>query len=340
MSQNRYTDWTVRTLIKLKRKGQVVVNNPAQRGPAWKRDIKKRSLFINSVIIDSPVPPIYANKVCGIYDVIDGQQRLMTICDYVSNDFALSADTPNVLLESGETYVIANKRFDDLPEELQNRIKEFSLTVQYRENSSQDEIRDAMFRLNNGKPFSVKELSRVKSNCLELIQEIAKHELLQTALSADAKNRYTHEEYVVKTWMAFYEPNPSFESKDTRALLERVVITPEQVVDISASYNRILEAYKHIHAKGKDCKTVCATMIRGIHLIALAVMAKQSIEDDIPTESFAECVKKFYSGTNGISVDAKYNEASGQGFKESAYIKARHRAILRHYKRYVNSQSQ
>ncbi|MER8814517.1 MULTISPECIES: DUF262 domain-containing protein [unclassified Mesorhizobium] len=60
-----------------------------QRRSRW--DDKKKSLLIESLLLNIPVPPIflYENELAR-YEVMDGQQRLNAIHSFLENDFALS----------------------------------------------------------------------------------------------------------------------------------------------------------------------------------------------------------------------------------------------------------
>ncbi|MCT1804022.1 DUF262 domain-containing protein [Kocuria carniphila] len=59
-----------------------------QRRLRW--DIRKRSLLIESFLLNIPVPPIFLfEEDYNTFEVIDGRQRLDTIRSFLANDFAL-----------------------------------------------------------------------------------------------------------------------------------------------------------------------------------------------------------------------------------------------------------
>lgn len=59
-----------------------------QRRLRW--DIRKRSLLIESFLLNIPVPPIFLfEEDYNVFEVIDGRQRLDTIRSFLANDFAL-----------------------------------------------------------------------------------------------------------------------------------------------------------------------------------------------------------------------------------------------------------
>jgi hypothetical protein len=70
-------------------KGLIDTSPPYQRRLRWHR--KKKALLIESFLLNIPVPSIYLfERDYNEYEVIDGRQRLETIHDFLSNDFALS----------------------------------------------------------------------------------------------------------------------------------------------------------------------------------------------------------------------------------------------------------
>lgn len=89
-----------------------------QRRLRWTN--KKRSLLIESFLLNIPVPPVFLfEHDYNEYEVIDGRQRIETIRAFLSNDFALSS------LEYWPE--LNGKRFNDLPLVLQKGLLRRSL---------------------------------------------------------------------------------------------------------------------------------------------------------------------------------------------------------------------
>ncbi len=60
-----------------------------QRRLRW--DVKKKSLLIESLLMNIPIPPIFLyEQELNRYEVMDGQQRLSAILDFYSNDLELT----------------------------------------------------------------------------------------------------------------------------------------------------------------------------------------------------------------------------------------------------------
>lgn len=61
-----------------------------QRRNRW--DKKKKSLLIESLLLNVPIPPIFLfEKDYNSYEVMDGRQRLKSITDFLEDDFALTS---------------------------------------------------------------------------------------------------------------------------------------------------------------------------------------------------------------------------------------------------------
>jgi hypothetical protein len=81
-----------------------------QRRGRWDR--KKRSLLIESFLLNVPIPPLFLfENDYNQYEVMDGRQRLETIANYLENDFPLTG------LEFWPE--LQGKRFRDLPSTIQ-----------------------------------------------------------------------------------------------------------------------------------------------------------------------------------------------------------------------------
>ena len=69
-------------------RGQVILNPDFQRNLVWKP--KQKSKFIESILMNLPIPPIYLKKESGgKYIVVDGLQRTTALMEFVNNDYAL-----------------------------------------------------------------------------------------------------------------------------------------------------------------------------------------------------------------------------------------------------------
>lgn len=119
-----------------------------QRRQVW--DKKTRSLFIESLLMNVPVPPVFLFEwEYGRYEVIDGQQRLSAITDFFANEYKLTG------LDLWKS--LNGRQYSELPPMLQRGLerRRISAVVLLAENlsspSRQYDIRRLMFeRLNTG----------------------------------------------------------------------------------------------------------------------------------------------------------------------------------------------
>lgn len=78
-------DWTTETIIRQIEKGNILLDPDFQRRDAW--TLKKKSQFIESLILGLPIPQIVLAEVKekkGKYIVLDGKQRLLSLKQFSS----------------------------------------------------------------------------------------------------------------------------------------------------------------------------------------------------------------------------------------------------------------
>ena len=142
-------DFTLHTLRQsLKDPLYINLSPTYQRRTRWDR--KRRSLLIESFLMNIPVPPIflYENQY-NQYEAMDGRQRLETIRDFLDNAFPLSG------LEFFPE--LKGKRFNDLNPTLQRGLLRRSITAivllaeTTRPENPEHDVRMILFRrLNTG----------------------------------------------------------------------------------------------------------------------------------------------------------------------------------------------
>ena len=91
-----------------------------QRRITWNN--KKRSKLIESFIMNIPVPPVFLYETeFGVYQVMDGLQRISTIMDFFDNKFSLEG-----LVEWSE---LNGRFYKDLPQKVKEGIERRQLSV-------------------------------------------------------------------------------------------------------------------------------------------------------------------------------------------------------------------
>lgn len=135
---------SVKYMLELMEQNLIELNPGYQRRRVWK-DNKRKSLLIESLMLRIPIPAFYFyENEDGQYQVIDGQQRLTTIKEFVNGEFRLSG-----LEYLGKEY---NKRkFKDLDTKYIQRIYRTQIAVNILDaRSPKNVIYDIFRRVNTG----------------------------------------------------------------------------------------------------------------------------------------------------------------------------------------------
>jgi len=125
-----------------------------QRNPIW--SIGQKCFLIDSLISQCPIPQVYINVISEgtspnrrtVYDVVDGQQRLRAILEFMRDDYKLISTTAKSYPVSDAYKPHIGKKYSDLPPHLQDLIWNYPLAVQELRGWDDEEIRALFRRLN------------------------------------------------------------------------------------------------------------------------------------------------------------------------------------------------
>ncbi len=115
-----------------------------QRGEVW--TLNKKKLLIDSILREWYVPPIHTVALgIGKSEVLDGQQRLTAITDFLDNQFAVDG-----YIEPKDEDIIAlhGKKFKNLPVDVKKKIERFGITIYEITEYNQGEPNELFYRLN------------------------------------------------------------------------------------------------------------------------------------------------------------------------------------------------
>jgi hypothetical protein len=134
-SINDFREW--------KERGELILSPKFQRRRVWSE--KAKSYLIDTILRGLPIPPIFIREKIDlstkktVREVIDGQQRLATILDYLNDGLKISKIHNE---EYGGLY------FSQLPEDIQNEILKYNLSVNIVLTSEDKEVLGIFARLN------------------------------------------------------------------------------------------------------------------------------------------------------------------------------------------------
>ena len=121
-----------------------------QRSYIREGDEKFRVRLVESVLCECPIPSLYLCETGDAnYDVLDGQQRIRTLISFMNNDFPIrKKHLDPAKWNDGSLTAVHNMKFQDLPEELQNRFEDYQLKCDIFTESEEWRARDIYTRIN------------------------------------------------------------------------------------------------------------------------------------------------------------------------------------------------
>ncbi len=339
--------WTCKQIVKMIDKNTINFDNVVQRSFVWER--QRMSELIWSIIMGYPIPPIYAergdsdNDKVKIYDVMDGQQRNTSIYKYMKDEFALTELKPIPYLdENGNecSIDISGKKFSELEEELQDIIKDATITVKYYDNLDQSQKAEMFRRLNNGKPLSTKSRTLASAKNIGGLLDIGSHKLFDEMLTEKARANKNHAVIVVKAWamMTKNVEDISFASKDFNPMIEKAEISEEEKQNLANMFDFIVNVHEEL-IDNKE-KSVAKKLYTETHFVSLIPYIKKAMENNISEAMVAEWLINFFKTENDTDVYAKYSEACSNAIARNASIVARHEALGESYEEFFKENSE
>lgn len=177
-------DKGVEDLVKMIERGDVILNPEYQRNYVW--DNKKASTLIESILLNIPIPVIYASEEEDIkWNIVDGLQRLYSLVRFYKNNFKLRG--LSILSE------LNGKKYSELPDKAKRLLNNGNLRVILIFNDSHPEIKYDIFqRLNTG---SVKLNEQELRNCIfrgslnNTLKEMVQNKKFQEILGLTAPHK-------------------------------------------------------------------------------------------------------------------------------------------------------
>ena len=317
--------WSVNSFKKRFEKGEINFDNPIQRGIVWNKVMS--SLYIHSLLYDVLVyqkPFLVSKKENGV-DILDGKQRGTSLIKFINNEFALTGlqKEPSIILR-GEPYNINGKYFKQLDEDLQMKILDFQIDMAILENAPVES--EALFfdRSNGGKAMAKIDLARSKNRSIEVVKEIAQHEIFKAMFSDKQLIKLPQDEIVVKTWQALNETDPDYSSKHFNDLMEELEITDENKQQIMSVYDKVFEAYKNVLIKDKEVSNM---IMKKTHFLTYVAFVEQFESVD----KLAEWLILFYG-----NMPTEYAEASKQQTTSNKNTTTRINIVKESVKKFLN----
>ncbi|HEY2335477.1 MAG TPA: DUF262 domain-containing protein [Solirubrobacterales bacterium] len=143
MQERRTTTKDVALLRQLYDDGQLELASEFQRNSVWPRPAK--AYLIDTILANRPIPQLFIQRYTSAqtgrpnYRVIDGQQRLRAVFEYLDDRFPLGK-------VSGKK--LEKRKFSDLPQALKDRVRDYDFVVDELSGYSDRDVRDLFVRMN------------------------------------------------------------------------------------------------------------------------------------------------------------------------------------------------
>lgn len=277
--------FSVYEYLRQMKKGRIVINPEFQRNQVWTSVQKSR--FIESVILNFPLPPIYLNQDKeGRYIVIDGLQRTTALHEFFEDVFSLNS------LEALPAY--NGKKFTDLSEALQSKLENKKMTIfSLKPSTPMVVIYDLFKRINTGGT----QLNRQEiRNCIfigkstRLLKELASLECFKKATDFGVSPRRMKDREVVLRYIAFRWGN--FKERyegDMSKFLESMMtdinkMSDTQLKEIENDFVRVMQWAFRLW--GDICFRVPTEKTRGV--VNMAILESVCLFLSLSSESYLQ----------------------------------------------------
>ena len=185
---------TVKTFTERYEKEKLNFDFTIQRdGGQWNSE--QQGLLVHSILVGMIVPALYfikeENDNGEVWTVIDGKQRLSTLMAFYNNEFKLSKDIDDIIIND-KTYIIAGLKYCQLPEILKERFAMYPFDVVYLRDYTDEEIEEQFYRLNNGSVFTKQQKAVVQlgTELANKINEIERHPFWERVNISKAQKKH------------------------------------------------------------------------------------------------------------------------------------------------------
>jgi len=219
------------------RKSKIDPKPPYQRGAVW--SLERKQLLIDSLLRGYDIPKIYLRMLSTNdkyeSEVVDGQQRLRTIWEFLDSTFPLGRES----VDFDNMDNLDGKYFKDLSSDQQDLILSFSLTISEIRDATDIEVRELFLRLQEGASLTPPE----KRN----------------AMIGDMRN-FIHEISQMSIFLKTSTPNTRFQHADYAAHITAIELANGPCDVKAAELKRMYETNQNFELDGVKAKKIKRTL--------------------------------------------------------------------------------
>jgi hypothetical protein len=311
---NRIENFTVADLAELY--PRIETNPEYQRnGGIW--NVDRQRLLIDSIIRGYDIPKIYFRKYAPMlelygrtirYSIIDGQQRVRTIMEFLNDGFSLDPETD--LVSSNDGLSLGGKRFSqlyDFETSIARQIQKFRLDVVTIETDDTEVIEDMFLRLNEASPLNAAEKRNAFGGPMPIAsRKVAEHPFFLTSLKY-GNARYRH--YDMATKFIYFEYRKGV-ADTKKAYLDRFVRkSSEWIDDLSPLVHQVEIVLTAMHeAFLKEDPLLNSVGMSSVYYLVF----REAVEQDWLAEITREKLNEFEAKRTKNRNDARNDEDAGE----------------------------
>jgi hypothetical protein len=221
------------------------LNPEYQRESVW--TLSQKQLLIDSLLVDIDIPKLYfreINRQTYEYEVVDGQQRLRAIFDFLRDAFPMPEDADDV-----DGHEVKTRTFSQLHTDVQMKLRNAVLDVVILNAAyTRDDVEETFLRLQNGTPLNAAEKRRALSgNMRGVVEKLSKHPVF--ALCAFGNKRFAYEDVAAKVLHLMLAGTITdirpVSIKKTYEVNRNITAQHPAVVKVNKAFNFLVRAFKH-----------------------------------------------------------------------------------------------
>ena len=226
------------------RKERIKIPPEQREGKIW--SLEQKQLLIDSIYNGFDIPKIYFREDYtnpAIWYLIDGQQRVGSIIEFLKNKFSLSTGVSTIPERMWD------RKFSQLNLEDRQKVNSFTLDAVLFSAEDETEEEDMFLRLNNGTPLNAAEKRNAITGAFrDSVKSLATHSFFKQKVNFPSK-RYAHEAVAAQLSLIALRGGPTnLKGNDLKKIYKEKREYPDKA-DIETKVNRTLNLMNKVFKK-------------------------------------------------------------------------------------------
>ena len=295
--------------------GKLNKNISIQRREVW--DAEKKSNLIVSLLLEIPIESLlFEESEKKSHNVLDGKQRTLTLCAFVSDEFVLS---PKIRIKEIDGVPLVGMKFSKLPEEYQSKIMEYELSISVLSSLSPDDRATVFFMRNQASPLSKMDLSLVVLGeaAMNTFAKLCDHSFMQDKIKLTAPARRKHDDLSVLLQYMILLSQPSMGFSGTEIMSFCDDIKNEEIIIPADEITTVLDYLD-------DALTEKRAYLKKVHIPVVMYIAQLAQKRLLSSTDFAVFLDAFF---DTLKPDDEYTVACLSGSSKRTNVQTRIRIM-------------